>query len=194
MPIAQARQSVAAEARPRAQGRQPLAHAALTARATVLELGDRVRLAFVLGRSCARDCVIGAGSEIDENVVEITHDIAICAERRHDALLRRVDVLASVDHDIREVGVAERLQRFAEPRSIGRSFAVGAVAHVALRMVAAIARIGVPVHRPVALHLVGGIAVLVVVLAVFALDRRGIARRGRARCRRRPRTRGRPAR
>jgi hypothetical protein len=54
------------------------------------------------------------------------------------------------------------------------SCAVRAVTHMAIRVIAAKAGIGGPIHRAVALNLVGGIALLVVVFPVFAFDRRGI--------------------
>src|SRR2546430_15548643 len=40
------------------------------------------------------------------------------AERWHDALLRRVDVLAPIHHDVSEVGIVLRLQVIAERRGV----------------------------------------------------------------------------
>src|SRR3984893_4810682 len=47
---------------------------------------------------------------------------------------------------------------------------------MAIRMIAAVAGIGEPVHRSVSLHFVGRITLFVVILAVFILDRRRITR------------------
>src|SRR5262249_50021358 len=69
------------------------APSALVSETAGFRLGRRLGLLFVLLRSSARDGVIGARSQIDEYVIEIAHDVRIHAERRHDALLRRVDVL-----------------------------------------------------------------------------------------------------
>src|SRR5499427_8617398 len=70
---------------------------ALVSEAAVFRLGRRLGFVFVFLRSPTRNGVIGACPQIDEYIIEIAHDVRIRAERRHDALLRRVDVLASVD-------------------------------------------------------------------------------------------------
>ena len=76
------------------------------AEAAVFGLGSTaLGLVFVLLRSSARNGVIGARPQIDEYVVDVAHDIRIGAERRHDALLRRVDVLAPVDDNVGEVRI-----------------------------------------------------------------------------------------
>src|SRR5205085_11036207 len=74
------------------------------------------------------------------------------------------------------VGIAHRLQRIAQRRTVGGSFSVGTVADMAIRMIAAVAGIGEPVHRSVRLHFVGRTTLFVVILAVFILDRRRITR------------------
>src|SRR5689334_16319706 len=108
----------------------------------VLGLGDRCGLVFMFLWPSARNGVIGTSPEIDKDVVEVTHDVRIGAERRHHALLRRVHVLAPVHHHVGEVGEVDRLQRIAQGGGVGRSFAVGAVAHMAIGVIAAKAGIG----------------------------------------------------
>src|SRR5205823_15083607 len=90
----------------------------------VFHLGGGLGLVFVLLRSSARDGVIGARAQIDEYVLDVTHDIAIGAERGHDVFLRRVYVLAPVNHNAGEVGIVLRLQVTAECWGVTRSFAV----------------------------------------------------------------------
>src|SRR5213080_2500542 len=104
---------------------------------TVFRLGNRLGLVFALLRPSAWNCVISARPQIDEYLLDVAHDVRIGAERWHDALLRRVDVLAPVDDNIGEVGVVLRLQIIAECRSVTRSLAVGTVTDVAIRMIAA---------------------------------------------------------
>src|SRR5437773_8017372 len=87
---------------------------ALVSKAAVFRLGRRLGLVFVLLRSSARDGVIGARPQIDEYVPDVAHDVRIGAKRWHDALLRRVDVLAPVDDNIGEVGIVPHLQEAAE--------------------------------------------------------------------------------
>src|SRR5262245_33845694 len=110
---------------------------ALVSEAAVFRLGRCLGLVFVLLRSSAWDGVIGARPQIDEYVPYVAHDVRIGAERRHDALLRRVDVLAPVDDNIREVGIVFRLQVIAESRCVARSFGVGTVTDMAIRVIAA---------------------------------------------------------
>src|SRR5262245_46143153 len=110
---------------------------ALVSEAAVFRLGRRLGLVFVLLRSSARNGVVGARPQIDEYILYVAHDVRIGAERRHDAFLRRVDVLAPVDDDVREIGIVHRLQDMAEPRGVTRSFAVGTMTDVAIRVIAA---------------------------------------------------------
>src|SRR6185436_5712131 len=136
------------------------ARSATLSQATAFRLSHRLGLVFTLLRPSPRNGVIGTGTQINKNVVEITHDIGIGTEPRHDALLRRVHILAPIDHHVGEIRKAERLQRIAERRGVGRPFAVRAVTHVAIRVIAAKAGIGGPIHRAVALNLVSRIAFL----------------------------------
>src|SRR5262249_8845801 len=94
-------------------------------------------LILMLLRSSARNGVIGARPQIDEDVPYVAHDVRIGAERRHDALLRRVDVLASVDDNIGKVCIVHRLQGIAERWRITRSFAIGTMTDMAIRVIAA---------------------------------------------------------
>ena len=110
---------------------------ALVSKAAVFRLGRRLGLVFVLLRSSARDGVIGARPQIDEYVPYVAHDVRIGAERRHDALLRRVDVLAPVDDNVGEVDIVFRLQVIAERRCVARSFGVGTVTDMAIGVIAA---------------------------------------------------------
>src|SRR5262249_22100694 len=110
---------------------------ALVSEAAVFRLGRRLGLVFVLLRSSARHGVVGARPQIDEYVLDVAHDVRIGAERRHDALLRRVDVLAPVHDNVGEIGIVHRLQDMAERRGVTRSFAVGTVTDMAIRVIAA---------------------------------------------------------
>src|SRR5262245_24508952 len=110
---------------------------ALVSEAAVFRLGHRLGLVFVLLRSSARNSVIGARPQIDEYVLDVAHDVRIGTKRRHDALLRRVDVLAPVDNDVREVGIVHRLQDVTERRGVTRSFAVGTMTDMAIGVIAA---------------------------------------------------------
>src|SRR5262249_37408248 len=110
---------------------------ALVSEAAVFRLGRRLGLVFVLLRSSARDGVVGARPQIDEYVPYVSHGVRIGVARRHDALLRRVDVLAAVEDNVGEVGIILRLQVIAERRCVARSFAVGTVADMAIGVIAA---------------------------------------------------------
>src|SRR5262249_49771255 len=110
---------------------------ALVSEAAIFRLGRRLGLGFVLLRSSARNGVIGARPQIDEDVLDVAHDVRIGTERRHDALLRRVDVLAPVDDNVGEVGIVHRVQDMAQRRRVTRSFAVGTMTDVAIRVIAA---------------------------------------------------------
>src|SRR5207244_3867899 len=79
--------------------------ASISSRRTVGASARGLGLVFVLLRSSARDGVIGARPQIDEYVPYVAHDVRIGTERRHDALLRRVDVLAPVDDNVGEVDI-----------------------------------------------------------------------------------------
>src|SRR5260370_27240841 len=77
-----------------------------------------------------------------------------------------VQVLAAIGHDVVEVDVAERLQRFGQRRRIARSLAIGAMTDMAVRMIATKAGVSVPVDNPLRTDLVSRIAVLVRILAI----------------------------
>src|SRR6185503_12821298 len=109
----------------------------LEAETAVFHLGGGLGLVFVLLRSSARDGVIGARPQIDEYILEVTHDVAIGAERWHDALLCCIDVLAPVNDNVDKVGIVLRLQVTAERWGVTRSFAVGTVTDMAIRVIAA---------------------------------------------------------
>src|SRR5215467_3046507 len=66
---------------------------ALVSEAAVFRLRSALGLVFVLLRSPTRNGVIGARPQIDEYIIEIAHAVRISAERRHYALMPRVDVL-----------------------------------------------------------------------------------------------------
>src|SRR5262249_1232327 len=105
--------------------------------AAIFRLARRLGLIFVLLRSSARNGVVGARPQIDEYVIEVAHDVRIGTERRHDVLLRRVDVLAAVDDNAGKVGIVHRLQGIAERWGVTRSFAVRTVTNMAIGMIAA---------------------------------------------------------
>src|SRR3954469_6990007 len=113
--------------------------------AGIFRLGVGIRLVFLLGGTNAPDRVIGAGAQIDVDVVHVTGDVRVIAERRHHVLLRRVDVLAAAGDNPDEIGVSHGLDRFRQGRRVGRSHSVRSVADMAFGMVAAEAGIGVPV-------------------------------------------------
>src|SRR5713226_7818726 len=121
-------------------------------------------------RSSAGDCLVGAGAHVDEDVVEIAHDVRIGAERRHHVLLRGGDVLAAVHHDVGEIRIAHGLERFLERRRVARAFRIRAVAGVAIGVVPAETRIGVPVDGSVLLDLVGRVTLGVVIFSIRHLD------------------------
>src|SRR5258708_29087846 len=149
----------------------PALMSALLAKADVLRLGKRLGLSLALFRPRPSKGLVGAGAQVNVDVIDVAHDIRIGAECRHDVFLCRAYVFAPPSHDAEEIAVAEPLERILQRRRIARSFAVGTVANVALRVVAPIARVGVPVDRAVRLYLVGRASILVEVLAVHGLDR-----------------------
>src|SRR5690349_11702938 len=73
----------------------------------------RVGLGFVfmLGRAHAADRVVGAGTQVDVDVVHVAGHIRVVAECRHHVLLRRIDVLASAGDDFEEGAIAHALER-----------------------------------------------------------------------------------
>src|ERR1700730_15567642 len=84
---------------------------AFLAEAGVLRLGERLGFWLALFRPHPSDGFVGASTQIDVDVVDITHDIRIGAECRHDVLLGRAHVLAPARHNAEEIVVAETLER-----------------------------------------------------------------------------------
>src|SRR3984885_10247762 len=123
-------------------------------------------LVFVFGRTAARNDVVGAGAQIGVDVGEVAHHVHIGRKRRHHLVVGGIDILAAVGDDVVEVDVAQRLQRIRQRRRIARSLAVGAVADMAVRMIAAETREGVPVDGAVLADLVGRVAGLVGIFAI----------------------------
>src|SRR5260370_6702636 len=154
----------------------PALMSALLAKAGVLRLGKRRGLSLAVSRPRPSKGLVGAGTQVNVDVIDIAHDIRIGAECRHDVFLCRAYVLAPARHDAEEIAVAEPLERILQRRCVARSFAVGTVTNVALRVVAPIARVRVPVDGAIRLYLVSWASVLVEVLAVRGLDSGRISR------------------
>src|SRR5215831_17932821 len=98
-------------------------------RAITLATGWLSRHADVLG--------LGAGADVDVDVVDVAHDVRVLAERRHHVFLRGRDVLAAAGDDAEELAIAEALERFLQCRREARSVGGGAMADVALGVIAA---------------------------------------------------------
>src|SRR5580704_148249 len=141
----------------------------LGAHAGIFCLGERIRPVLVLLGSTASDGVVGAGAQVHGDVVNVAHDVRILAERRHDVLLRFAYVFATTRDNPEKIVVVDPLERILQRGRKARSVAVRTVADVALRMVAAKARIDIPVHRAILRNLVGGVAFAVEGLAVHRL-------------------------
>src|SRR5712691_1591927 len=77
-----------------------------------------------LGRPAARQHAVRARLQVDVDVVDVAHHVAIIAERRHLALLVGADHLASVGDQRHEVVIAHGPQRFHEARRIGRTLSI----------------------------------------------------------------------
>src|SRR5262249_23072476 len=144
---------------------------AFLAEAGVLRLTVGLRLRLVLFGTHPSNDLVRAGAQVDVHVINITHDVRFGAEARHAPPLRRAHVFAPARHDAEEVAVVQPLKRILQRRRISRPFAVRTVANVAFRVIAAIARIGVPVDSAIRLHIVGWASILVEGLAVLGLDR-----------------------
>src|ERR1700730_7668562 len=78
--------------------------------AAVFRLRGGLGFVLMLLRPSAGNSVIGTGAQINENVLKEAHHVSVGAERRHHALLRRVDVLAPIHDHTGVVGVAHGLQ------------------------------------------------------------------------------------
>src|SRR5260370_38862937 len=101
-------------------------------------LGGR-RFVFMLCGPRPGDSAAGAGTQIDVDVVHITRDVRIVAERRHDVLIRRVDVLATACDHSKEVAVPHRLERILQGRCVTGTHAIRAVADMTFRVIPAAA-------------------------------------------------------
>src|SRR5882724_1461628 len=147
----------------------------ILADAAFFGLGVGVGLRLALGWPLPAPCVVRACAQVDEKVVHVAGNVLVRAERRHHAFLRSADALASARDHAEEISVAQCLERILQRRRIGRAFAVRPMADMTFGVIAAVARVSVPVDRPIRLDLVGWIAVLIEVLAVFLLHRGRIA-------------------
>src|SRR5215211_6975950 len=140
--------------------------------AGVLVLGRSFGLVLALvGPSPCKDAV-RSRLEVDVNVVEVTHNVRILAEGGHYLLLRRVDDLPAVHHDLHEIIAGHRLERIDQGRGIGAALAIGSVARMAFGMIAAEAAERVPVEGSIGTNLIGRSAIGVDVSAVLVLYRR----------------------
>src|SRR4051794_32557901 len=140
----------------------------LLAHARIFVLGIGVQLVLVLARSGAAPGLVGAGAQIDVEIVHVAGDVRIIAEGRHHVFCGRRDVLAARGDDAEKIGVAHRLERILQGRRIGRAHSVGAVTHMAVRVIAAVSGIGVPVDG-VAVDLVGRVSFLIEPFTRFVL-------------------------
>src|SRR5262245_19624265 len=130
-----------------------------------------VGLVDPLGRASARQHAVGARLQVDVDVFEVAAHIGIVAERRHLALLVGGDHLAPGGDDQHELRIGHGLERLHQARRIGRALAVRPVTGVALGMVPAETREGVPIDRTVTGDVVGRAAVGGLPLAVLFLLR-----------------------
>src|SRR5665213_4528628 len=103
--------------------------------ATGFGLGGGFRLVFMAGRSAAGNGIVGAGAQIDIEVVDVAHHIDVGGEGRHHLVIGGIDMLAAVGDDADEVRIAEGLEGFGQRRRIARALAVGAMADMAVRMI-----------------------------------------------------------
>ena len=114
----------------------------------------------------AADNAVGPSAQIDVDVVEITHDVLIGAERRHDEVLRSRYVRSPSDDSRREVVVTHGLQRVGEVWAKARSCAVWAVAHFTGSVKAAEPGKRVPIDGSVRRYFVRRIALCVEIQAI----------------------------
>ena len=117
-------------------------------------LGFR-RLVFVIWRPAARNFSVRPRLQIGVDIVDVAHHVRIQSERRHDLVVRGVDVLAAVGDGIDELIIGEGLQRIGQRRTERTAEPVGTVADMAIGMIAPISAVGVPVDGPVILHRIG---------------------------------------
>src|SRR3954454_3585815 len=74
----------------------------------------RLGFVFVLRRPRPSHRVIGAGTQINVEIVHVAGDIWIIAECRHDVFLRRADVLPTAGDHSEEVTVVHGLERILQ--------------------------------------------------------------------------------
>src|SRR5262245_42998843 len=130
------------------------------------------RLVAPLGRTPARQNAVRARLQVDVDVVDVAHHVAIIAERRHLALFVGTDHFAAAGNHQHEFVMVHGLQRFDQARCIGRALAVRPMTHMAFGMVSAESGKRVPVNRTVAGDVIGRVAVSRLPLAVLLLLRR----------------------
>src|SRR6266702_2381634 len=126
-------------------------------------------LVLVLAGPGTAPGLVGAGAQIDVEIVHVAGDVRVIAEGRHHVLRGGRDVLAARGHDAEEIGIAHGLERVLQRRRVGGAHSVRAVADMAVRVIAAVSGIGVPVHVAVGRDLVGRVALLIEPFAIFVL-------------------------
>src|SRR5262245_13076960 len=141
----------------------------LGAKAGLLVLFRSRRLIGALHGASTREPALRSCLQVDEDVVDIAHDVGVIAQRRHNTLAGGADILASAGHDQQEIRVAHGLHGLDQRRCIGGALASGPVADVALGMIAPEARVGIPVDGAVRANVEGGCAVGSLPLAVLLL-------------------------
>src|SRR5215213_9549531 len=140
-PVADWRQARRLGASRRAGAVRASAPAALLAKAGLLRVLRRLRLVFALVEPDPGQGAVGPRAQIDVDVLEIAHHVAVGAERGHQARPPGDVTLAALNGDCHEVVMLNGLQRVDQRRGIARAFAVRAVADVAFGMIAPVARI-----------------------------------------------------
>src|SRR5690242_12761582 len=131
----------------------------LVTEAGLFRLVRRRWLLDPLGRAPPRQRTVGARFQVDVDVIEVAHDVGIVAERRHLALLVGAHDFATAGNDLHKIGIAHGLERLDQTRRIGRALTIGAMADMALGMVAAETGERVPIDGTVARNIVGRRAV-----------------------------------
>ena len=71
------------------------------------------------GRHNAAERVVGAGAQIDVEVVQVAHDVLVQAERGHHPVIAAAEILATADHDLAELVEIQGLERFRQRRRVG---------------------------------------------------------------------------
>src|SRR4029453_3271402 len=68
----------------------------------------RFRLLSTLGGAPARDGIVGARTQVDKNVIDVTHDIRIGPKCGHHFLSRRANVFNPARYSPDETAIADR--------------------------------------------------------------------------------------